>query len=80
MFFHEILPKGWKCVYMYYYVPGLCFQAFGFRFKGFLGSTGFTFFKCFSGSIGFIGSTSGFPEGLFELVTGSQVANYDVTV
>ena len=41
---------------------------------------GFKFFKCFSGSTGFIGSTSGLFEGLFEEVTGSEVADSDVTV
>ena len=43
-------------------------------------STGFKFFKCFSGSTGFIGSTSGLFEGLFEEVTSSEVADTDVTV
>ena len=41
---------------------------------------GFTLFKCFSGSTGFKGSTSGLFEGLFEEVTGSEVADSDVTV
>ena len=44
------------------------------------GSTGFKSFKCFSGSTGLIGYTSGLFEGLFEEVTGSEVADSDVTV
>ena len=39
-------------------------------------STGFKFFKCFPGSTGFIGSTS----GLFDEVTSYEVADSNVTV
>ena len=35
---------------------------------------------CEEGSTGFIGSTSGLFEGLFEEVTGSEVSDSDVTV
>ena len=36
-------------------------------------------FKCFAGSTGFIGSTFGLTEELFDEVTGSEVADCEMT-